>query len=321
VSLEAEIILDRRKLKRRLVWWRFGAVVVGVALALFVMLQEQGISEISELRPHIARYNIEGIITRDRDQIELLDELANSGSVKAVIIYINSPGGTTVGGEALHNSIRQISKKKPVVAVLGTVAASAGYMAGIACDNIIAHANSLTGSMGVIFQWPEFSGILDKVGIRYNEIRSGRLKAVPSPFEPLDNNGRDAMEKMVKEAYEWFRKMVADRRSLDTAAVPGLEEGAVFSGNSALRHGLIDAIGNEDDAVKWLETERNIRSDLPVVERKVRGVGALGGVKRWLHMVASIAGIPTDWLPDLSYSARNMDVFRKGGLFSIWLPG
>ena len=185
-----------------------------------------------------------------------------------MILFINSPGGTTTGGEALFEAIRELAKVKPVVAQMGTVAASAAYIAGLATDHIVARGNTITGSVGVIFQWPEVSQLLDKLGVKMNEIKSGPLKANPSPFQPVDEAGKAVAEQMVAESKRWFVGLVASRRGIDTASVAGLEQGRVFSGREALANKLVDQIGGEPEAVKYLEEKRNIPKGLKVVDWK-----------------------------------------------------
>src|SRR6476646_5659939 len=188
MAFETETVLDRRRLRRRLSLWRALAVLAAVvAFGLLVFASSEG-AGLAEGR-QIARVSLEGIITENRDQLRLLKRVADNKQVVAVILYINSPGGTTTGGEALFEAIREVAKVKPVVAQMGTIATSAAYIVGLATDHMVAHGNSITGSVGVIFQWAEVSQLLDKVGVRMNEIKSGPLKANPSPFQPLDEAG------------------------------------------------------------------------------------------------------------------------------------
>ena len=264
MSLETEAVLDRRALRRRLGAWRTAAFAGGL-LALGAVALALGAPGLGE-RHHIARVTIDGLITEDRQQLLMLQRLAENTNVDAVILSVNSGGGTTTGGEALFESIRAIAKTKPVVAQFGTVAASAAYICGLAADHIVARGNSITGSVGVIFQWPEVSGLLDKVGVKMNEIKSGPLKAVPSLFEPISPAGRQTAELMVAESQVWFLGLVKSRRAIDTAQVPGLEQGRVFSGREALAYKLVDEIGGEPEAVRWLETKRGIGRNLKIID-------------------------------------------------------
>jgi len=267
MAFETETVLDRRRLRRRLTLWRGLAILaVLIALGALALSAAEGTGVIE--RRQIARVTLEGIITEDRDQLRLLKTLGESKQVAGVILFVNSPGGTTTGGEALFEGIRNLAKVKPVVAQFGTVATSAAYIAGLATDQIVARGNTITGSVGVIFQWAEVSALLDKLGVKVNEIKSGPLKANPSPFQPLDEAGKGVAEQMVAESKRWFVGLVASRRGIDTASVAGLEQGRVFSGREALGHKLVDQIGGEAEAIKYLVDKRNVPKDLKVVDWK-----------------------------------------------------
>src|SRR5215471_10928356 len=266
MAFETETVLDRRRLRRRLSVWRALAVIAGlVAFGLAVFASAEGVGLGGK---QIARVSVEGFITENRDQLKLLKQLAENKQVAAVILFINSPGGTTTGGEALFTAIRELAQSKPVVGQMGTVAASAAYIAGLGTDYIVARGNTVTGSVGVIFQWPDVSQLMDKLGVKINEIKSGPLKANPSPFQPVDEAGKAAAEQMVAESQRWFVGLVASRRGIDTARVAGLEQGRVFSGREALDYKLVDQIGGEAEVVKWLEEKRNIPKGLKVQDWK-----------------------------------------------------
>ena len=143
-----------------------------------------------------------------------------------------------------------MAKTKPVVAQFGTVAASAAYIAGLATDHIVARGNTITGSVGVIFQWPEVSQLLDKLGVKMNEIKSGPLKANPSPFQPLDEAGKAAAEQMVAESQRWFVGLVATPPRHRHRERRRPRAGPRLSGREALANKLVDQIGGEPEAVK-----------------------------------------------------------------------
>jgi protease IV len=263
VSLnQAELIVDRRQLKRRLWRWRLFAVLA-VILALGSLFWTGG--DLKKYSDHIARVRIDGLITGDQATLNLLDEIAKSDKVKAVIIRIDSPGGTTAGSEAIYEQIRKISKDKPVVAVMDTVAASGGYITAIASDYIVARGNTITGSIGVIFSFPEISKLLDTLGIKMEEIKSGELKAEPSPYKPVSEHVRAVSNEMVRESFAWFTGLVAERRHLTPERVAVLADGRVYTGRQAMTEKLIDALGGEEVARQWLETDKKVSKDLNVV--------------------------------------------------------
>jgi protease-4 len=254
VSLQTDLLLDRRRLKRRLVFWRVAAVVaiVCAVLAWFkaIPLPLSG--------PHIARVSVTGLITENSKLTDAIDALADDSEVKALIVKINSPGGSVAGGEALHDAIAHVAAKKPVVAVMGGTAASAGYMIATPAQRIFAHESTLTGSIGVLLEAPEFSGLLGKLGVDAQVIRSGPLKDEPSLTRPLSPAGHDMAQGLVNDMYDQFVAMVATGRKLPVEKVRQLGDGRPYTGRQALALGLIDAIGGEQDARKWLATEKKI---------------------------------------------------------------
>jgi protease-4 len=323
MALETEAVLDRRRLRRSLSFWRIAAVISGALALLAIGLvgtsgDGPGAARFGERR-QIARVAIEGLITENRDQLRLLKQVAEAKHVDAVIVYINSPGGTTTGGEALFEAIRAVSERKPVVAQFGTVATSAAYICGLATDHIVARGNTITGSVGVIFQWAEVSELLSKLGVKMNEIKSGPLKANPSPFQPLDPAGKETAEKMVAESMAWFRGLVASRRRIDTAAVPGLEQGRVYSGREAITLKLVDQIGGEAEAQRWLEETRGIRKGLKIVDWKPKKENVWGVLGVLGQALAGLLGLDPGAARLLTDDPR-LSSLLLDGLVSVWQP-
>jgi protease-4 len=249
--------------------------------------------------------------------LELLDKVGKSSQVRAVILDINSPGGTTTGGEAMYDAIRQLAEKKPVVAVCGTLATSAAYIVALAADRIFVYGNTITGSVGVIFQWADVSELMRTLGVKVEEIRSGPLKAVPNPFQPADEKARALGEEMVQEAKVWFVDLVAKRRKIEPASVPGLTDGRVYSGRQAVELKLVDEIGDEKVAKKWLQKERDVTPGLSVVEWKPKTESE--GVLGWLFgSIASGLGISAANF--VSLFGQVSEGLRLDGLVSLWHP-
>ncbi len=259
MALETDLLLDRRRLKRRLVFWRSFSVLA-VALAVFVSVRDGGALPSG---PHVARLTVTGIIAEDRKLTEAIDRLATDNAVKALIVAIDSPGGTVSGGESLHNAIARVQGKKPVVALMRGVAASAGYMIAVPADRIFARESTLTGSIGVLLETGELSGLLEKIGIGSETIVSGPLKDQPSLTHPLSPEGRTVLRGLVQDMYDQFVGMVATGRHMEPDQVRKLGDGRAYTGRQALKLGLIDQIGEERDARAWLASERKISADLP----------------------------------------------------------
>lgn len=256
--------LERRKLSRRLSWWRFIAIVAVVVVALGALYRLDPGNVIRGHQVHVARLEISGVIAENDWWMEKLEEAAADDRVRALVLQINSPGGSTYGGEALFQAIRKVAEKKPVVAVIGTLGASAGYMIAIAGDHVLARETSLTGSIGVLFQTAEFSKLMEKVGVSAETITSGALKAEPNPTKPMSPAGRAQIQSMVNETHGWFVGLVADRRKLPVDKVRQLADGRVYSGRAALDAGLIDGLGGLAEARDWLTDQRGIPADLPL---------------------------------------------------------
>jgi protease IV len=188
--------------------------------------------------------------------------------VKGLILSIDSPGGSVSGGEALHDAIARFAAQKPVVAVMGGVGASAGYMIAVPAARIFASNATLTGSIGVLMQSPDVSGLLGKVGVNVDELVSGPLKGQPSVVKPLSPAGREMLQGVVADLFDQFVGMVADGRHMDRAKVQALADGRPYTGHQALGLGLIDQIGDERDARAWLADTRHLPRDMPVRELK-----------------------------------------------------
>jgi len=315
--LDAESVIDRRRLKRRLTAWRIAAVAFGLLLLGVFLLSDRNLAGPAGLLPHVARVTVSGVITDDRKMQELIDKVGKSDQVKAVILYINSPGGTTTGGEAMYDAVRQLAEKKPVVAVCGTLATSAAYIVALATDRIFVYGNTITGSVGVIFQWAEVTELLHTLGIKVESVKSGPLKAVPSPFEPTDERARQVTEDMVQDAKVWFVDLVGKRRDIEPASVPGLTDGRIYSGRQAVELKLADQIGDEKAAMSWLSKERNVPSDLNIVEWTPTTESS--GLFGWLFQsLAASIGLSAERIAGLA--GQISTILKLDGLVSVWHP-
>ncbi len=263
MSLEADLVVDRLRLKRRLTLWR-ALAVLGFVLALLATAGLRRHQAGFLAGPHLARLRVEGIITDDRDRLDLIDAAEKDNSVRGMILAIDSPGGSVAGGESLHDAIARFAARKPVVVTMGGVAASAGYMIAVPAARIFASNATLTGSIGVILQSPDVSGLLGKLGIGVDELVSGPLKGQPSVVKPLSPAGRDMLQGVVADLYGQFVDIVATGRHMSPDRVRALADGRPYTGHQAIGLGLIDQIGTERDARDWLARTRHIPADLPV---------------------------------------------------------
>jgi protease-4 len=315
--LDAESVIDRRRLKRRLTAWRVAAVALGLLFLGALLLSDPNVAGSAGFLPHVARVTVSGVITDDRKMQELIEKIAKADQVKAVILDINSPGGTTTGGEATYDAIRRLAKKKPVVAVCGTLATSAAYIVALATDRIFVYGNTITGSVGVIFQWVEVTQLLQTLGLKVEEVKSGPLKAVPSPFEPTDERARALTEEMVQEAKVWFVDLVSKRRNIEAASVPGLTDGRIYSGRQAVELKLVDEIGDEKAAMSWLTKERNVPAGLKVVDW--RPAQESSGLFSWLFQsLAASIGLSAERITN--FATQISATLKLDGFVSVWHP-
>ncbi|MBO4222968.1 signal peptide peptidase SppA [Bradyrhizobium neotropicale] len=321
MSLDSDVIVDRRRIRRKLTFWRVAAAVVAVAALVGVGVIVAGGRGSLTTAGSIARINIEGLIRSDQDRVEALERLEKSQAA-AVIVHINSPGGTTAGSEQLYDALTRLKAKKPLVVVVEGLAASGGYITAIAADHIVAQQSSLVGSIGVLFQFPNVSELLKTVGVKVEEIKSSPLKAAPNGFEPTSPEARAAIDALVKDSYAWFRGLVKERRGMDDALLEKVADGRVFTGRQAVELKLIDQLGDERAAVAWLVQEKKIKSELPVRDYKLNP--RFGD----LTFLRTAASVTLDAF-GLSAIARRIeqaglvqavDRFGMDGLLALWQP-
>ena len=322
MSLDADHIVDRRRMRRKLTFWRvfavFIATVAVVGTGVFLTAGRTGLN-----RPgaSIARIQIEGLIRANQQRTEALNRLGES-SARAVIVHINSPGGTVAGSEQLLDSLTKLKGKKPLVVVIDGLAASGGYIAAMASDHIVAQQSSIVGSIGVIFQYPNVSELLKTIGVKVEEVKSSPLKAAPNGYEPTSPEARAAIEAIVMDSYDWFKDIVRERRRLDQAGLDKVADGRVFTGRQALALKLVDALGNEQAALDWLSKEKNIDPSTPV--RDFRMTPRFGDLP-FLHVamvrVFDAVGLTAfarrleDWGALQAIERLNLD-----GLLALWHP-
>jgi protease-4 len=320
MSHEIDSIVDRRRLRRKVTFWRVFALVAAVAALGALGFAYGGKRFASTSSAHVARVAIGGLIRNDRDRIRMLDDISKSGA-RAVILSIDSPGGTVAGSEALYHAIRRLAEKKPVVAVVEGIGASGAYIVALASDRIFAPRNALVGSVGVIFQYPNFGEALKHIGVSVEEIKSSPLKAAPNGYSPTSPEARAAIMSLVEDSYGWFKGLVRERRGLDDAQLKAASDGRVFTAHLALPLHMIDQIGDERAARAWLAKNKNVAESLPVRDWRTR---QLGSSFRWLSALSWVAG--EAGLPSLASLLASDTVATLGGaarldgLLALWQP-
>ena len=322
MSLDSDVIVDRRRIRRKLTFWRVMAALIAIgAIVIVGLVATPGGRGTLTTAGSIARVNIEGLIRSDQNRVEALERLENSHAA-AVVVHINSPGGTTAGSEQLYDALTRLKAKKPLVVVVEGLAASGGYITAIAADHIVARQSSLVGSIGVLFQIPNFSELMKTVGVKVEEVKSSPLKAAPNGYEPTSPEARAALESLVKDSYAWFRGLVKERRGMDDGLLEKVADGRVFTGRQAVELKLIDQLGDEKTAIAWLVSQKGVKADLPVRDYKLSP--RFGD----LTFLRSAAAVTLDALGlgaiarqiEQSGIAQAVDRFGLDGMLALWQP-
>ena len=321
MSLDADLIVDRRRMRRKLSFWRVATIVLivlGIAgAAVLSANRNYGFG----VRPYIARLTISGLIRGDQYRTEQLDRLARSSLARAVIVHVDSPGGTTAGSEQLFNALARVREKKPLVVVVDSLAASGGYITALSGDHIVAQQTSLVGSIGVLFQFPNVGDLLGKLGVKMESVKSTPLKAAPDGFEPTSPEARAALDSIIQDSYAWFKAIVRERRHLDDAQLQTAADGRVFTGHQAIDLKLVDELGDERTALAWLGKEKKVDTNLPVRDYDLH---SRFSDLTFLH-AAALALLDAVGLNTLAErlelsTAGAMQGFNLDGLLAVWHP-
>ncbi len=277
-----DYIIDRYKLKNSLNKWKFLALVF---ISIFTIFYHRSDS-VSKIKPnYIANIEISGMILQNQEMIKSLNKLANDSNVKAVLVNINSTGGTGVGGESLYRELRRIAKNKPVVASIGEIGASAGYMIALGTDRIFAYDISLVGSIGVMIMNFEINELAKKHGINLELIKSSPLKGIPNYFEKLDNQQKEYVQNLANESNQYFIKLVKNRRNLSEEDLKAVSNGKIFIGTKAMKLKLIDQVGDMNDAIDWLKRKDDLKN---LEVKKVNLVKATSKLEKLLDYSSDI---------------------------------
>jgi protease-4 len=318
MSVETDLLVDRRVLRRKLSLWRVLAFVFLAVALIAAYMALVGSSALQHRSDHIARIKLDGFVGDQTANLKLFDDIAKSPA-KAVLVEINSPGGTTSGGEALYDGLRKLSASKPTVAVIDGLGASAAYMAAIGTDHIVARRSALVGSIGVLVQYPNVSKLLETIGVNVESVKSSPLKAAPDGMTPTSPEARAALASVVNDTYGWFKDLVKDRRKFDDAGLAAVSDGRIFTGKQALDLKLIDEMGDENTAITWLNANKSVAKDLPVENWDKPSVSSsFPFAKASAAWLADSVGLKS--LGDVIRSAPETQPGALDGLVSVWHP-
>jgi len=320
MSLDADAIVDRRRMRRKLTFWRVGALVIALLAVIGAAAVLVPGSRLMPAGAYIARIQVQGLIRGNRERVEALARLGRSRA-RAVIVHIDSPGGTTAGSEQLYNALRELQGKKPMVVVVDGLAASGAYIAALSAEHIVAQETSLVGSIGVLFQYPNFTDVLKTIGIKVEEVKSSPLKAAPNGFEPTSPEARAAIQAIVLDSYAWFKGLVKDRRNMDDAQLAQVADGRVFTGRQAVGLKLVDGLGNEKTALAWLEAEKKVPANTPVRDYSLQprfNEFSFLHVAAWSFEAVGLSAMARhieEWGAVQAVERLNLD-----GLLALWHP-
>lgn len=237
--------------------------IIAVVLSLLVTLSQK-----VTLGEKVAVVHVTGMIVDASSTIEELKDYSKDASVKAIVLRINSPGGAVAPSQEIYKEILKVKKKKKVIASMGAVAASGGYYIAAPADRIVANAGTLTGSIGVIMELPNVSGLMEKIGIQTQVIKSGRHKDLASVFKSLTPQEREILQEVLDDVHYQFIEAVSTARGMKYEEIKKLADGRIFTGKKALELGLVDELGNMEDAIMIAGKLSGIEGEPDVVTKK-----------------------------------------------------
>jgi protease IV len=218
----------------------------------------------------IALIRVEGPILDSKDTIDELKEHIKDSSIKAIVLRVDSPGGAVAPSQEIYEEVRKAVVKKKIIVSMGSVAASGGYYISAPASKIIANPGTLTGSIGVIMEVPNLEGLMNKIGVKTEVIKSGKHKDIASVFRGIGKEEREILQNVLDNVHEQFITSVAEGRKMLPDDIRKIADGRVFTGEQALKAGLVDELGNLEDAIKTAASLAGIKGEPVVVSKKER---------------------------------------------------
>lgn len=253
-------ILEKYLSKRGLVIKRFAVGLFSIIIISSFFLFS------SKSKNFIATISIEGIINNPVEILNDLENINKSSNAKALLVNINSPGGTFVSSKELYDKIKEISKKIPVVTYMREMATSGGYLVSLASQKIFSNVGTITGSVGVILQTAEITSLLKKIGINPITIKSGELKATPNPLEGVSEKDSKYLNDIINSMQLEFLNLLSENRNIKNETLKVISDGRIFTGKQAKKMNLVDFIGSRNDAIQWLKEEAKLPEDIDIID-------------------------------------------------------
>ncbi|CAB5111122.1 Periplasmic serine proteases (ClpP class) [Olavius algarvensis associated proteobacterium Delta 3] len=239
-------------------------VATASVMMSLLMLIGRGMADL-EFGEKVGIVEIEGVIADSRDVIADIKRFREDASIKAIVLRVDSPGGIVGPSQEIYREIQKTIPEKPVITSMGSIAASGGYYVAAASNGIMASPGTITGSIGVIIGYTNFQEIIKKIGLLPVVIKSGDFKDIGSPTRKMTDEERQLLQEFVDQTHRQFVQAVADGRRMDSEQVAKLADGRIYSGEQAKQLGLIDRLGNLEDAIEWAGREGGIEGEISTV--------------------------------------------------------
>jgi len=265
--------------------WFLG--IIGIILSLAVLFVALGFfTLVISMKPEVedeaiagkdkvALIELKGVIINSEDIVKQIKKYVKSSAVKAIVVYVDSPGGGVSASEEIYQELKKAREKKPVVISMGSVAASGGYYVSLGASKIVANPGTITGSIGVIAQFPNLKKLLDKVGVEFEIIKSGKFKDSGNPYRGLTDEEKRYFQSVINDVYEQFVNHVVEERKMKRDDVLKIADGRVFTGKQAFEMGLVDTLGTLEDAIKIAGNLAGIKGEPKVVKERKKKPGIL----------------------------------------------
>jgi protease-4 len=281
----------------------FIGVIFFALIYFFALIKGDGRS--LHLRATVGVVRVEGILIDSTDIVDQIEEFAGDDGIKAVVLRINSPGGGVVASQEIYQSVRELVKKKKVIASMGAVAASGGYLIATAADRILANPGTITGSISTVMQFADIQELMRKVGVRSSVVKSGKFKDIGSPVRDMTAEEKQLIQAIVDDIYDQFTRTVSENRKLPLEVILNLADGRIFSGRQALAAKLVDELGGIQDAVALAGRMAGIEGKPPVV------YAAKKKTNLWRYLLESATSALSDKIQDgVAESGGALYIFR-----------
>lgn len=251
------------KIKKTCIFIALFFVVIIVISAIFILFRGE-----VPLKEKVALVNVEGPILQAKHTVDEIKEYEKDKSIKAIVLRIDSPGGGVVPSQEIYEEVRKAAAQKKLIVSMGSVAASGGYYISAPASRIIANPGTITGSIGVIMEVPNIKGLMDKIGVKTEVIKSGKHKDIASVFRGIGSEEREIIQGVMNDVHEQFIKAVSDGRRIPVEDVRKIADGRIFSGNQAAKIGLVDELGDLEYAIKVAAKMAGIKGEPEVVRKK-----------------------------------------------------